>query len=483
MLTLLAALLAAAPGPVGTAGSPVVQPISQATVRITLNGGDYAPGDRVRVQVEPSQDGYLVVFRVDGDGRIRVLFPLDPDLDPFVRGGKRYELRGRGERETFLADDRGGSGIIYAALSRQPLAFGPYAVNDHWDYDALRLRDQDSDPEADLGAIVRRMGDNGRFDYDVTSYRVHETRVIVAGGGRSYDPNYDPYWSCLSCGWGYGRGTSIGISFGSRYNNWYGYPAYGDPWSYNPWGYDPYAYDSYFGYYGYPYYGSRWNYPGQYRPITVVNLPRPVTPNSPYGVRARSRQPINAAGLFAPDLTRGMRPESRPGGSGSNGGVDRGSYDTRGRQRNDDAPRSRPASGSDRRESPPQSSPPPSSRPGSSAPPPRSGSSGSDRARRRPEMSADLTPRVFEPAVERRQFEAPQPIFREPRREEAPADRSRPDRSSSSERPVYREPARTERASPPPQQSAPPRVERPSAPPPAAPATPSSGGDRARRRP
>lgn len=414
MFILLAMLLAAPSTPFGISNPAAPRPNQAATVRVTLNGGDYAPGDRVRVQVEPSQDGYLVVFRVDGDGHIRVLFPLDPDLDAFVKGGKRYELRGRGQRETFLADDRGGTGLIYAALTRQPLAFGEYSINDHWDYNALRLRDQDSDAEADLAAVVGRMTNNGRFDYDVIGYRVHENARIVASSGGSFDPYYDPYWSCLSCGWGYGRGSSIGISIGSRNNNWYGYN--------DPWYYDPYAYNAYYGYYGYPYGGTGYLYPGQYRPITVVHLPRPQVPNTAYGFRARARQPNSVAGSFTPDLTRAMRPEVRPTTGNRGGTISRGGNDNPGRQRNDDGARTR----------------------------------------RRPESGS-------------------QPIFREPRREQ-PTEPSRPERRSQ-ERPVYREPPRAERPverSAPPPQSAPPRVERPSSPPPSA---PSGGSDRARRRP
>lgn len=482
MFSLLAALLVApagAPHP-ETEPAPSMRPLAaEATIRITLNGGDFAPGGRVRVQVEPSQDGYMVVFRVDGDGRIRVLFPIDPDLDPFVRGGKRYELRGRGGRETFLADDRGGSGLIYAALSREPLAFGQYAVNEHWDYEALRLRDQDSDGEAELSAIVRRMTESGRFDYDVTGYRVYDTPTITSGAAhRGYnDPFYDPYWSCLSCGWGYGRGLNVNFGFGSRWGSSYGW---NDPWYRDPWNYDPYAYNSYYGYYGYPRAGSGWQYPGQYRPITVVNLPRPQVPITPYGFRARERQPLPLAGAFSPDLTRSMRPESRPS-SGS--GIDRGNNDSRGRSRNDGVSRGRPASDNGRRESsPPSSNAPASGRTMPSSPPPSSGSSGGsdNRARRRPELSSDVTPRSFEVPVDRRQAEAPRPIFREPRREPM-VERSRPE--PQQDRPVYREPPRVERWSPPAQQPAP-RYEPPSSPPQSAPASaPAQSSDRARRRP
>ncbi|MES2124337.1 MAG: DUF4384 domain-containing protein [Gemmatimonadota bacterium] len=477
MITVLAALLAAAP----PSNSHLIDdrpptPVVAASVRITLNGGDYEPGGRVRVQVEPSQDGYLVVFRVDGDGRVRVLFPLDPDLDAFVKGGKRYELRGRGERETFLADDRGGNGLIYAALSNGPLSFGQYAVNEHWDYEALRLRDEQSDPEVDLGDIVRRMAGDGRFGYDVAGYRVHDVRTIASGGRGYNDPFYDPYWSCLSCGWGYGPGATVRIGIGSRWNSWYGY---NDPWYYDPWYYDPFAYDAYYGYYGYPSAGGWWRYPGQYRPITVVNLPRPrpETPNTPYGIRARSRPIRPGSGAFAPDLTRSMRPDGRSVVSNGSPGGNRPTQDGRSRSRDTGIDRGRGNVGDERRSSPP---PPPPTQPSgrtTQSPPPSSGNSGGSdsRARRRPELSVDVTPRTFEAPVERRQTQVSQPIFREPRREPT-IERSRPDPIQS--RPVYREPPRVERSSPPP---SPPRVERTSSPPPP-PA--SSGGDgRARRRP
>lgn len=477
MITLLAAVLVASPPVSRFAEDRPPAPVAAASVRVTLNGGDYQPGGRVRVQVEPSQDGYLVVFRVDGDGRVRVLFPLDPDIDVFVKGGRRYELRGRGEQETFLADDLGGNGLVYAALANGPLSFGQYALNDHWDYESLRLRDERSDPEVDLGNIVRRMSGDGRFGYDVVGYRVHEVATIASGGRGYNDPFYDPYWNCLSCGWGYGPGANIRIGIGSHYNSWYGY---NDPWYYDPYYYDPFAYDSYYGYYGYPYGGSRWTYPGQYRPITVVNLPRPqpTTPNTPYGIRARSRPIIPGNGAFAPDLSRSMRPDSRPvAGNGSSAG-NRSNGDYRSRPRDNGVDRGQGNMGDVRRSSPPPSAQP-SGRTTQSPPPSSRNSGGGDnRARRRPELSSDLTPRTFEAPIERRQAEASQPIFREPRRETV-VERSRPNPIQS--RPVYREPPRVERSSPPPSA---PRVERTSSPPrPPAP-PPSSGGDsRARRRP
>lgn len=440
MLTLLAALLVAPSGSVGP--GPVAAPQSpprstQATLQITLNATDFLPGSPVKVQIQSSQDGYMVVFQVDGEGRVRVLFPLDPDLDAFVRGGKRYEVRGGGNHQSFLADDRPGSGIIYAAVSRQPLSFGQFAVNFHWDYDVLRLQREDSDVEAELTAFVSRMGDNVKFEYDLIGYRVYDPNAVVAAGNSG--GFYDPYWSCLSCGWGYG-GWGVSIGFGGW---WPYYPYY--PY-YPYWGYD------------YPYYpccggggGYYPPYPGNGPPIGgVVPLPPSV---AHYGNRARSRNPTQPVPLdkaFQPDLTQSMRPAS--GSTTASRGTSAGTYAGTGRSR----PRSGAASqqgsapsGADRRESPTVGNTgEPSGRAAPSSAPPSSGATrgaaGSgftdDRARRRPELSSDVMRRTSDAITTNRPAETSQPIFREPRRE-ALTDRSRG--SSQPQRPVYREPPRT----------------------------------------
>ena len=552
MLALFAvAALIAPPGSLPVVAAPTVSvaPSLQAPLRITLNnGGDFTPGDRVRVQVESAEDGYLIVFRVDGDGRVRVLFPIDPDLDPFIRGGRRYELRGRAERETFLADDRTGNGLVYAALAQEPCDFRRYASDDHWDYNAIRLSAWDADAEPELTDLVKRMAGSGRFTYDVLGYRVHGGAYISGGVGivspAGYgSPFYDPYWSCLACGYGVRQsGVNIRVGIGG------GWDLY-DPWGrYDPWYYDPYRYSRYGYGYGYGYGGYYdpwdWRYPGQYRPITVINLPRPQIPNTAYGYRARPRG--TEAGGLAPDLTRVVRGNTRPDATPpSNGGRARGRDDqpTRVTPRPNEPQRQDRTQGSTGSQPDRGTSRPPASSPPASSPPPAS--SGGTRARPRPgggdelvtaptqsmapqmDRRGDVRP-VVAPVVEqsRRASEEPTPVFREPFRarpdvnaSRGEASRAEPQRTEPSRsQPVYREPPRAEpsrseparaersraepsRAEPqrverqaPPQRAEPQRVERqapprsepvsraapPSSPPPAAPPASTSGRSRPR---
>jgi hypothetical protein len=414
MLTLLAALIA---GPAGGATTRNVPPIPP--IQVTLNnGGNYAPGGLVNVRVETADDGYLIVFRVDGDGRIRVLFPLDPGADAFVRGGKEYELRGRGDRATFLADDRGGTGMIYAALAHQSFSVGDFALNGHWNYDALRLPDSTTDAENDLTAIVARMTNRARFDYDAMGYRVQDIATVGSvapvGGYYSslYDPYYNPRWRCLTCGWGY-PGADINVGFG--------YSPFWDPWLYSPWGYT-YGYG-----FGYGYTGTNWWYGN---PVIVVGG-RPV-PQVPPGTRSR--------------------PRAEPPQTITN---------VNGPTRTSDAGRNRPVT---------NAPPTPPATTGRTAPP---AANPGTRARPRPSDIAVTTAPSATPNGTYTQGAAPsvRPVFRQPQGDQMP----QPRQDQPQSRPVYREPPRQMPPPPPPpspprsapvQPSSTPSQARPSSPPP-----------------
>src|SRR5437762_10198309 len=108
MLTLMVSLLASAPAPPERASDAIRS--DDPPIKLSLNQDNYFQrGDRARVKVRTAEDGYVVVLRSDAQGRVRVLFPLDPTGDDFVRGGHTIELRGRGDREAFYVDDSDGS--------------------------------------------------------------------------------------------------------------------------------------------------------------------------------------------------------------------------------------------------------------------------------------------------------------------------------------------------------------------------------------
>jgi hypothetical protein len=168
---------------------------SDPPVRVRLSDDVYLSGDHARVNVKTAKDGYLLVLRVDTEGHVRVLFPVDPGTDSKVRGGKTIEIRGRGDRDAFTVSENAGAGLVFAARSDTPFNFGQFMTGQHWNLDALAPVDSSPDPESAMLKLVDRMGD-GHYDYDAEPYTVAKGVMRRPGNPMLfYDPlyGYGPY--------------------------------------------------------------------------------------------------------------------------------------------------------------------------------------------------------------------------------------------------------------------------------------------------
>ena len=200
-----------------TAGLAVPSAKQDPPIHIWYNSdGDFAYRDRAKVYARAAESGYVVVLRSDLNGRVRVLSPVDPRDDQHVDGGKKYELKGRGGREAFVAEDTAGQGIVLAAWSKTPFTFDRYVKDGRWDLDALSGQGaQTDDAEARLMAIVDDMqASEGHFDYDVAVYTVSAPHYALVPYGYPY--GWAGYWG-YNDWWGYGPpflSTRIFVPFG-----------------------------------------------------------------------------------------------------------------------------------------------------------------------------------------------------------------------------------------------------------------------------
>ena len=294
----------------------------QSPVIVHVNHDNFAIGDRARVYVESAQDGYLVVLHADPEGRVRVLFPLDPRDDDFIRGGKKFEVRGRADRDAFQIESGEGSGTVLAAVAKDPFTFDAFVRNDHWDFRSLGgpSTSVSDDPQAKLLDIVQRMSadSSGRFDYDVTTYVVRANRLASAYGyGYGWDYPYrfgvgfynpfcaDPFWGWANC-FGYGFGFGYPYGFGYRIAIGYRF-GWGFPYT----RYRPYA----------PLVFSRLQPRVRYEPMPV----RPRVGLSPAPVRTRDFAPrifsrplprASGGGWSRPAMPRGSSSGRSFGGGG-----------------------------------------------------------------------------------------------------------------------------------------------------------------------
>ena len=205
----------------GPAPSPSARPVKDPPVKVWLSSkGDFLFGQKAKAYVQAAEDGYLIVLHADTRGRVRVLYPLDPSGDQFLRGGKKYEIKGRGGREAFVAADS-GRGVVLAAFSKGRFDVEKFTQNGHWDYRSLSQGNVASDAEAALTDLVQQMQPTEHYQYDLATYVVMDPRY--AGYGRR------------GGGWGHGPyGPRIGLTLG------YGWPYYGPGYFYDPFYYGPY---------------------------------------------------------------------------------------------------------------------------------------------------------------------------------------------------------------------------------------------------
>jgi hypothetical protein len=244
-------------------------------VKVWTDWDQYKRGDEIQVHARTRDDGYLVVLMADPDGRARVIYPLDPGDDNFVRGGRDISLPGRGGRGTFYVDGPAGIAIIYAAVSREPFHFTDFVRGDHWDNSLVYDKTLDDDAETGLTAIMDRMS-AGHFDYDIARYEVIRQASYASEGVYVVPTIYGgpPCWATPYSPWCFGPPWLTGGYYGG-YGPWPYYGGFGPGFFVGfgvgyGFGYGEYYGPYYGGFYGrgfYPCcYGRRYYGPGYFPP-------------------------------------------------------------------------------------------------------------------------------------------------------------------------------------------------------------------------
>jgi hypothetical protein len=82
-------------------------------------GAVYREGDGVEVCIRPTYDCYVIVYEIDTDGYLRVLYPYDNYDDGYVVGGRTYRIGRDGHRRFYVAGLRGVE-YVHVVASFEP---------------------------------------------------------------------------------------------------------------------------------------------------------------------------------------------------------------------------------------------------------------------------------------------------------------------------------------------------------------------------
>lgn len=165
-------------------------------VRLWLDQRVTSWGGPIRVGFEVEEDAFVVVARVDSDGRLTVLFPAGRSQAAAVRGGKETYIDSRrlGGLGTFPAMERPGStGYVFALASRTPLDLTRLRQSDfsNWVTGVARpasLSRYFGDPYRVIQrfASVVSFSPDAEVDYDLEYYSVDQPAFVSAANGCAY---------------------------------------------------------------------------------------------------------------------------------------------------------------------------------------------------------------------------------------------------------------------------------------------------------
>lgn len=201
-----------------TAAAAEHVPASKLDVDVWINkdeGGIYRPGESMRVYFRSNGDGYVLVFNVDTEGYVHLVYPYGPEDAPSVEGGRTYRIPSRSDPYDLVADGPPGIEYVVAVASPYPFQNLPWylsaerAEGGRPDVDDEAVDDTESgrmvgDPYVGIDRIIRRIAPPGREDriatnetYFYIERRVEYPRYVCADC--HYHPFYfDPYVNACS---------------------------------------------------------------------------------------------------------------------------------------------------------------------------------------------------------------------------------------------------------------------------------------------
>lgn len=177
-------------------------------------GGVYRQGEPMRVLFRPSADAYVLIYNIDTEGYIHLVYPYDPGDPDMVEGGRTYQVPSRNDPYDLVADGPTGIEYVVAIASPEPFRDLPWYLTGGYE-GRDRGQDYGDDDEGDSGVIagdpyigmdrvVRRVVPRGLEDEVATAdtYFYIERKVeyprYVCADCHSYGGWFDPYGDVCS---------------------------------------------------------------------------------------------------------------------------------------------------------------------------------------------------------------------------------------------------------------------------------------------
>ena len=245
--------------------APQVSGASGLGVEVWTDRGDdavYQPGQALEVNARASDDAYLLVYEIDAEGQVHLLYPYRGSTG-FVEGRRTYPVPPERSNVDLVVQGPVGQCYVVAIVAREPFRELPWYLRPY-DMQAEQIgyegvRDEEEgitaegrivgDPFVAMERIRRRVlndaEDADAFGTSYATYYVHnEVRYprylcydCHRSGQWAWWPGFDPYYTSCSVidfriNWGWGWGPSYWFGYVPYYNY---VVRYNCPPRYRPW--------------------------------------------------------------------------------------------------------------------------------------------------------------------------------------------------------------------------------------------------------
>ena len=126
------ALAAGFPRSAGAIDVVPAQSASKLSVDVWINkeeGGVYQPGESMRIFFRSSTDAYVLVYNIDTEGFIHLVYPYGPSDPPRVEAGRTHRIPARHDPYDLVADGPPGMEFVVAVASRLPFQNLPWYLS------------------------------------------------------------------------------------------------------------------------------------------------------------------------------------------------------------------------------------------------------------------------------------------------------------------------------------------------------------------
>jgi hypothetical protein len=174
-------------------------------VEIWTDDDTYYEGENISISFRADRNCYVAIYNIDSRGRVNLIFPLDPNDDPWVEGNRIYHIPDNYDDYDLTVSGPAGVEYLQIIASREP-----FAIPDWYAGSGIVCDDDPYDFMDYVNATYFSCDYDCPRAFDLTSFRIKEWNNYYFRPVYVHHVHHHDYWD-----WGYYGSMYIDYPFGA----------------------------------------------------------------------------------------------------------------------------------------------------------------------------------------------------------------------------------------------------------------------------